>query len=378
MESTAKKLVHFQEETPKQGLYNPEEEHDACGVGFVADLTGTHTRATITDALHVLNHLTHRGACGCESETGDGAGIIVGMPDKFLRKVAKAEGVDLPPKGRYAVANIFFVKDEKHVAAQKKVFDEVVSSFGLNVLLWRKMPVRPTYGKGLGATAMACEPYQEQLFVGAPDNVATEQGFNALLFEVRQKAQYSTDAIMAGLELYICSLSANVVTYKGMLKSEQVCTRRYLFLAVLARMPGRPPPPPAPTLTAAAHAQVMEYYQDLEDVDFESHCAMVHSRYRPPHAPPLPAHVRCVLRPMSRALATAPHDTASCAAASPPTPSRPGPARTPTATSPTTARSTRWAAPPEPTLLRRPPRNPHFYGHCHRAGLAVVPPGTDR
>jgi len=245
MESTAKKLVHFQEETPKQGLYNPEEEHDACGVGFVADLTGTHTRATITDALHVLNHLTHRGACGCESETGDGAGIIVGMPDKFLRKVAKAEGVDLPPKGRYAVANIFFVKDEKHVAAQKKVFDEVVSSFGLNVLLWRKMPVRPTYGKGLGATAMACEPYQEQLFVGAPDNVATEQGFNALLFEVRQKAQYSTDAIMAGLELYICSLSANVVTYKGMLKSEQV----------------------------------MEYYQDLEDVDFESHCAMVHSRF---------------------------------------------------------------------------------------------------
>jgi hypothetical protein len=91
-------LVHFQEATPKQGLYNPEEEHDACGVGFVADLTGTHTRATITDALHVLNHLTHRGACGCESETGDGAGIIVGMPDKFLRKVANAEGINLPPK----------------------------------------------------------------------------------------------------------------------------------------------------------------------------------------------------------------------------------------------------------------------------------------
>jgi glutamate synthase (NADPH/NADH) large chain len=218
-------LIHFQQETPKQGLYNPDQERDACGVGFVADLTGTHTRATVTDALHVLNHLTHRGACGCETETGDGAGIIVGMPDKFLRKIVKADcGVDLPPKGRYAVGNVFFVKDDKIVAAQKKTFTEVVESFGLTVLAWRKVPVRPGYGKGLGATAAACEPYQEQIYVAAPDSLDVEK-FNPLLFEVRQKAQYATEKV-AGEDrgLYICSLSANVLTYKGMLKSEQVTT----------------------------------------------------------------------------------------------------------------------------------------------------------
>ena len=270
------------------------------------------------------------------------------------------------------MANIFFVKDEKHVAAQKKMFDEVVSSFGLNVLLWRKMPVRPTYGKGLGATAMACEPYQEQLFVGAPDNVATEEGFNALLFEVRQKAQYSTDTIMAGRELYICSLSANVVTYKGMLKSEQVATPAMSSPACAGDT--------ASTCTGSHRCRTCPGYGVLPGprgrrlrITLRHRALAVpppavpqnKPRRRPPLRPQLlldasvlrlhrPARTRIgSLRVLLRRRLTR-----SCAEGSPPTPFPPGPARTPTATSPTTAKSTRCADPQHPQCFPDTPALP--------------------
>jgi len=239
-------MPHFDDYPKAQGLYNPNLEKDACGVGFVADLTGQPSRRTVVDALHVLNHLTHRGACGCEQETGDGAGILCSIPHTFFQKVCKAEmGLDLPEKGRYAAGIFFFEKgNDAKTAESKKMIDDIVKELGQKVLGWRKLPVRPTHNKGLGATALACEPYMEQLFIGASDDAKAEQ-FEAVLYMIRRKAAIAGRAKYGEKNFYVCSLSSNVITYKGMLKSEQV----------------------------------MEYFADLDDDDFHSHVALVHSRF---------------------------------------------------------------------------------------------------
>ena len=237
--------MHFDDQPPKQGLYDPAFEKDACGVGFIAELSGAPSHKTVIDAAHILNHLTHRGACGCETETGDGAGMLLGMPDLFMRKVAAEHSVHLPAKGLYSVGIVFFPKDEAKISLGKKIIDEAITNHGQKSLLWRKLPVRPNYGKGLGATAAACEPHMEQIFVGAKDGVKPAE-FEKILYVIRRKAY------LAGLEkltpdqsFYFVSLSSRTITYKGMLKSEQV----------------------------------LEYFRDLNDPDFESHVALVHSRF---------------------------------------------------------------------------------------------------
>ncbi|MCB0066375.1 MAG: hypothetical protein KDD77_04440, partial [Caldilineaceae bacterium] len=139
----------------KQGLYDPSFEKDACGVGFVVNIKGKQSHTIVRHAMQVLVNLNHRGACGCEPNTGDGAGINMQLPDKFLRKVAAACGCELPPVGEYGVGMVFLPKDAEQRAAFEAEFEQIVREEGQTVLGWRTVP---TDNSSLGATAIAGEP----------------------------------------------------------------------------------------------------------------------------------------------------------------------------------------------------------------------------
>jgi glutamate synthase (NADPH/NADH) large chain len=223
----------------KQALYDPQLEKDACGVGFIADLNGTHTRATVADALEILRRLAHRGACGCDEKSGDGAGIMVGMPHKFLLNIALAAfNKPLPPPGKYAVGNCFLPKnkDYRNICQQKT--NEVFAQLGLEVVGWRDVPVDAS---DLGKTAKLVEPFVSQIFVFKPESF-NEHEFENSLYIARQKA---ASAFGHSKPLYFCSLSPYTLVYKGQLTPEQL----------------------------------ENYYLDLKDDQFTSYLAMVHSRF---------------------------------------------------------------------------------------------------
>jgi glutamate synthase (ferredoxin) len=136
---------------PKQGLYDPAYEKDACGVGFVVNIKGRQSHTIVRHAMQVLVNLNHRGACGCEPNTGDGAGINMQMPDKFLRKAATAAGFALPPAGEYGVGMVFLPKDAARRAAFERELAQIVREEGQQVLGWRTVP---TDNSSLGATAI--------------------------------------------------------------------------------------------------------------------------------------------------------------------------------------------------------------------------------
>src|SRR4051794_9606314 len=125
----------------REGLYDPAFERDACGVGFIADLKSRKTHATVSDALQLLRNLQHRGACGCDQDTGDGAGILLQMPDPFFREVAGSLGFALPPAGEYGVAFCFLPTDPERLSACKRAVEKVVSEEGQVILGWRAVPV---------------------------------------------------------------------------------------------------------------------------------------------------------------------------------------------------------------------------------------------
>jgi len=230
----------------KTGLYDPANEHENCGIGFVANIKGEPSHQIIMDAERVLRHMDHRGGCGCDANTGDGAGMLTGLPYKFLRKVAKRDlGIELPEDGKYGVGNIFLPHDETLRYLCKQTVEQIIEEQGQTLLGWRKMPV-DAKGADVGKTAMLSEPHIEQLFVGAADGLDKEALERQLfLIAKRSSNKIHIDGIASETQFYMCSLSTKVIIYKGMLTSEQV----------------------------------FKYYIDLHDPDFESHLAMVHSRF---------------------------------------------------------------------------------------------------
>jgi glutamate synthase (ferredoxin) len=134
----------------KQGLYDPQFEHDACGIGFIAQMKGAKSQEIVTQALTILVNLDHRGACGCETNTGDGAGILMQVPHKFMQKVAAAEGIELPAAGQYGVGAVYGSPDPATRSNSRQIFAEVVAAEGLKVLGWRDVP---TDNGSLGETA---------------------------------------------------------------------------------------------------------------------------------------------------------------------------------------------------------------------------------
>ncbi len=207
---------------PKQGLYDPQFEHDACGLGFVVNMKGKKSHQMVSDALKILVNLDHRGACGCEANTGDGAGILIQVPHDFFVGEAARLGFTLPAFGQYGVGQLFLPKDPAERAAVKAELTKTITGEGQAVLGWRPVP---TDNSSLGKTAVAAEPFMEQVFVGRSANLKDESAFERKLYVIRklaeQKIRYG-NTVPGGKWFYVSSLSARTLTYKGMLMSEQV------------------------------------------------------------------------------------------------------------------------------------------------------------
>ncbi len=206
------------------GLYNPAFEHDACGIGFVANIKGIKSHQHISDALTVLENMEHRGACGCESNTGDGAGIMVQIPHEFFFDECVKLGVHLPSYGRYGVGMIFFPKEIRLREECRDIFNRSAEKLGLEILAYRKVPVNTT---DIGPTALSVEPEIEQVFVACPDHIANPDEFERKLFVLRNYASNTVTNTVRQDEIgfYIASLSYKTLVYKGQLTSGQV--RKY-------------------------------------------------------------------------------------------------------------------------------------------------------
>ncbi len=227
-----------------QGLYDPSFEHDACGMGFVADIKGRKSRSIIDKGLDILKNLEHRGAVGADPETGDGSGILIQMPDEFIRKVAAERKIKLPPERRYGVGVMFLPQDPTLRKAVENIVEKIVVDENQKFLGWRDVPVDPSVpGKG----AQKTQPFIRQCFVGANKNVESQDEFERRLYLIRRIIDHR---IRAELDLnrsqyYVPSFSSKVLVYKGMLL--------------------------APQLTA--------YYKDLSDKDMKSAMTMLHLRF---------------------------------------------------------------------------------------------------
>jgi len=236
----------YNSESKSLGLYDPQFEHDSCGVGFVAHIKGQRSHQIILDANDVLINMTHRGACGSEPNTGDGAGFLTALPHDFLAKVAQRDlGITLPEPGQFAAGLVFLPKKAEEREHCKDALARIVAEQGQRLLGWRVVPTDPD-GADIGPSARASEPAMEQIFIGAADNMNAED-FERQLYAIRKRASHELrlSDLSQRLLFYICSLSTKVMVYKGMLTP----------------------------------AQVIPYFPDLADPDYSSHLAMVHSRF---------------------------------------------------------------------------------------------------
>src|SRR5205809_3629472 len=204
-----------------KGLYDPSFEHDACSIGFVASIKGNKSHPIISDALTVLENMEHRGACGCENNTGDGAGIMIQMPHEFFFDECLKLGVHLPSYGKYGVGVIFFPKEIRLREECRDIFNRAAERLGMDILLYRKVPVNPD---GIGLTALSVEPEIEQVFIACPDHLKNPDEFERKLFVLRNHASHliRNTVKQDAIGFYIASLSYKTVVYKGQLTSLQV------------------------------------------------------------------------------------------------------------------------------------------------------------
>ena len=230
--------------THNTGLYDPRYEHDACGVGFVVDMKGRKSHAIVAQALTILKNLEHRGACGCEENTGDGAGILIQMPHAFLKHATALAGFALPDPGQYGAGLVFLPRDPGAARECQRLFETIVREEGQTPLGWRDVP---TDDSSLGPTAREAEPAFKQIFIGRNANLADGASFERKLFVIRKRVEHAITKSTfdeRGM-FFIPSLSARTLIYKGML---------------------------TPT-------QVEAMFPDLRDATLESGLALVHSRF---------------------------------------------------------------------------------------------------
>ena len=202
-----------------QGLYDATREHDACGVGFVVHIKGQRSHAIVRKALQVLINLEHRGACGCEANTGDGAGILMQTPDAFFRKVLP---FTLPADGSYGAGLVFLPRDERDRDAIRDVIGRIIVEEGASLLGWRDVP---TDNSLVGDSARATQPIFQQVFIGAPQGVSGLR-LERKLYVIRKRAEHAVDALeinpLSRRFFYIVGLSAKTLIYKGMLTAQQL------------------------------------------------------------------------------------------------------------------------------------------------------------
>ncbi len=243
MENSNLNVVQNNEEVQQNGLYIPQMESDACGIGMIADLNGGKKHSIIDQGLTILERMEHRGACGCEENTGDGAGILSQIPHKFFARYASNLGVSLPEAGKYAVAFLFMPKDAELKAACTSDIYHYVEQFGFKVLFDREVPVNNTI---IGESALRSEPDMHQLFV-APDKDYSRKEFEQKLYLLRNIITKNIVKKHVTIKefFYVASFSSVTIVYKGQLTA----------------------------------TQLRQYYPDLQNQDFESGLAMVHSRF---------------------------------------------------------------------------------------------------
>ena len=234
---------------PAAGLYDPDHERDACGVGFIVDIKGRRSHKIVEQGLQILLNLLHRGACGCEVATGDGAGFLLQIPDRFLRKVTAPLGFRLPPEGTYGAGFVFLPHDDGVRERIRDLFAAVVREEGQRLLGWRCVP---TDDHLLGASAVATEPRFEQVFIAAgaafgTDDAAGRDRFERKLYVIRKRVEHAVDrmAMAEARAFYVPSLSSKTLIYKGMLIADQI----------------------------------VSMFPDLADPDVESALALVHQRF---------------------------------------------------------------------------------------------------
>jgi glutamate synthase (NADPH) large chain len=229
---------------PAQGLYDPSKEHDSCGVGFVADMKNRKSHDILEKGLQILVNLDHRGAVGADPSLGDGCGVLTQIPHAFFAPECAKLGFDLPAQGHYAIGQFFMPRRSEARKQVQAIVEEVVAAEGLNVLGWREVPVD---NSALGERVKAVEPVMQQIFIGRPTGLGSEDDFERRLYVVRKVVSNRVVAIGTPeiLEYYPVSMSARTIVYKGM---------------VLVR-------------------QLAPYYRDLLDQRYETALALVHQRF---------------------------------------------------------------------------------------------------
>ena len=223
-----------------QGLYAPEQEHDACGVGFIAHIRGQRSHHIVEQGLQILKNLSHRGATGADKLAGDGAGVLIQIPDKFLRRELGKLNIELPPAGHYAVGMLFLPRSAQARTACEEIIAAVIREEGQQLLGWRDVP---TNNARLGKGVQAVEPLVRQVFIGRGD--CALDAFERKLFVIRKVIEQRVRQALRDSTFYIPSLSSRTVVYKGMLLADQVG----------------------------------EYYLDLQDPLLDSALALVHQRF---------------------------------------------------------------------------------------------------
>ncbi len=205
----------------QQGLYDPRQERDACGVGFVAHIKGKQSHSMVRQGLQILENLTHRGAVGADPLAGDGAGILIQIPDAFLRAACSTHGISLPGAGEYGVGMIFLPRDAAARTACERTISEKIAVEGQALLGWRDVPVD---NASLGESVKAEEPVVRQVFIGRGASCPDGESFERKLFVIRKTAEHAVSKLpeALGRGFYIPSLSARTIVYKGMLLANQV------------------------------------------------------------------------------------------------------------------------------------------------------------
>ncbi len=226
------------------GMYDPSMEHDACGMGFVADIKGRKSRSIIDKGLQMLKNLEHRGAVGADPATGDGAGVLIQMPHDFMKKVAKQAGIKLPPEGRYGVGMMFLPQNAILRKSVENIIEKIVIDENQDFLGWRSVPVDPSVP---GTGSRATQPYIKQCFIGANDKIKTQDEFERKLYLIRRIIDHRVRQELKcdRSKYYVPSFSSKVLIYKGMLLADQMTP----------------------------------YYSDLLDADMKSAMAMIHMRF---------------------------------------------------------------------------------------------------
>ncbi|AUJ24861.1 Glutamate synthase [NADPH] large chain [Virgibacillus dokdonensis] len=225
-----------------QGLYHPDFEHEACGIGMIANINGKKTHNIVQNAINLLCNMEHRGGQSADTSTGDGAGILTQIPDRFFQKQCAKEGIKLPAQGEYGVGMLFLPKDHEVRLQTKAMFEQIIREEGQHFLGWRPVPTNESF---IGKLAMKKKPTIRQIFIQKATDIQDQQAFERKLYVIRKRMEQAASLHPELEDVYICSLSTTTIVYKGMLIPEQLDA----------------------------------FYIDLNHPDFKSALALVHSRF---------------------------------------------------------------------------------------------------